>query len=1038
MRHYPAVRHPAFRLPVLRIAAALTAALPLATLAGAQGVSGRPSLQSSFRLGTGGSALCQVQARSVDPAMKGMFDRAYAIVCRDAATPVGRIYALRQGADDPFARLAALRPKQAACSPAGGATIADLGAVTIAQCTLAPGSVGYTVYSLARGKTSYVAEGLAGYDGALQLGLRTIVADRIVPGDIEVATTGTGDPAAFARVQAGSLDVDQALAEGYRRNNSGSYAEAAEFFDTLLQRTEGGPLNQRQLGEYVINRALQKSNLGDFTEADALFAQAQRIPTSDPVQLRLRRNFHVLHLLNQRLLPDAVAELARPLTSISGDAGAVAPGEIDATAAAGLNSGVPMNRRLGVSESVALTPEEKATILDAQALALKGTALRLQGDLPGARAALDTALAQLIAVREGRVSSITRLRAQTMAELSAVAEAGNDFPRAEALLRDAVLLLQTEYPQSAAVNAANARLAGYLGRRGQVDAALALYKQVVGAMTTTGGATTGFENLLAPYFALLTSRLPSQPALVDDFFLASETLVRPGVADTQAVLARELSGGSDDAARLFRQSVNLTRDIERNRIDYARLAALPTPNADEKARTAVLTTTLTALEADQVATQARLGQYPRYRAISTQAMTLAELRKALRPGEGYFKLAEIGDAVYAIFATADDATAYRTGIGAAALERKVDAIRDTISIVENDQPVTYPFDVKQARELYVALMQPIAARLPAVKHLLFEPDGAMLRLPANLLVMEQGGVDAYLKRVTDPKADTFDFTGVHWLGRDIDVSTSLSARSFRDVRIAAPSAAPKEYLGFGQNQPVSAGVTLVSTRSVPTQGGIDCDWPLAAWNHPIAATELRTAQAVIGAGTARVVTGSDFTDTGLLGETDLNQYRILHFATHGLVTAPRPECPARPALLTSFGGPKSDGLLTFREIYDLRLDADIVILSACDTAGKATVAATREAGITVGGGDALDGLVRAFIGAGGRSVLASHWPLPDDYGATERLISGLFSAKPGTSISEAIRASQDVLMAKAETSHPYYWAGFAIVGDGAQPVLKQR
>ncbi len=993
---------------------------------------------NSFRLGTGGSALCQVQARSADAAMKGMFDRAYSLVCRDAATPIGRVYALRAGQDDPVARLDALRKDRVACGEAGGATVADLAGVLLAQCRLTQGNVGYNVYRTKIGKTVYVAEGLAGYDTAVQLALRTIVADRFIPGDIEVATTGSGDPAAFARVQAGSLDIDQALAEGYRRNNSGSYAEAAEFFDTLLQRAEGTNGNSRQLGEYVINRALQKSNLGDFAEADALFAQAKRIPTSDPVQLRLRRNFLVLHLLNQRLLPDAVAELDKPLSSVEGDAATPLPGEIDATAAAGLNSGVPLNRRLGVSESIALTPAEKSAILDAQALQLRGTALRLQGNLPAARLALDNALAQLVAVRDGRVSSIARLRAQTMAELSSVAEADKDYPRAEGLLRDAVLVLQTEYPQSAALNASKARLAGYLARRGQTAAALALFKEVVGTMTTSGGATTGFENLLSPYFALLARQIPTQPALVEDFFLASETLVRPGVADTQAVLARELSGGSDDASRLFRQSVNLTRDIERSRVEYARLASLPAPNPEEQMRSTALTATLTQLEADQVATQAKLAQYPRYRAISTQAMTLAELRKALRPGEAYFKLAEIGDAVYVIYVTADDATAYRAGIGAKALERKVDALRDTISIVENDQPVTYPFDVKQARELFVALMQPIAGKLGSVKHLLFEPDGAMLRLPANLLVMEQPGVDAYLARVKDPKADTFDFTGIHWLGRDIDVSTSLSARAFRDVRNAAPSAAKQEYLGLGHNQPVSNPVRLVSTRSMPTQGGIDCDWPLAAWNNPIAATELNTARSVIGASKATVITGPDFSDTALLNKPDLDQYRILHFATHGLVTAPRPECPARPALLTSFGGPKSDGLLTFREIYDLRLDADIVILSACDTAGKATVAATREAGVTVGGGDALDGLVRAFIGAGGRSVLASHWPLPDDYGATERLISGLFNAAPGTSIGDAIRAGQDVLMAKAETSHPYYWAGFAIVGDGAQPVLKQR
>src|SRR3546814_14063127 len=78
-------------------------------------------------------------------------------------------------------------------------------------------------------------------------------------------------------------------------------------------------------------------------------------------------------------------------------------------------------------------------------------------------------------------------------------------------------------------------------------------------------------------------------------------------------------------------------------------------------------------------------------------------------------------------------------------------------------------------------------------------------------------------------------------------------------------------------------------------------------------------------------------------------FRSIHFATHVLVTAPRPACPARPALVTSFGGGDSDGLLTFQEIFDLRIDADLVILSACDTAGAASVAATRAAGLSGGG-----------------------------------------------------------------------------------------
>jgi CHAT domain-containing protein len=139
-------------------------------------------------------------------------------------------------------------------------------------------------------------------------------------------------------------------------------------------------------------------------------------------------------------------------------------------------------------------------------------------------------------------------------------------------------------------------------------------------------------------------------------------------------------------------------------------------------------------------------------------------------------------------------------------------------------------------------------------------------------------------------------------------------------------------------------------------------------------------------------------------------------------------------LLTSIGGADSDGLLSFGEIFDLKIDADIVILSACDTAGQASAFATREAGIGSGGGSALDGLVRAFIGAGGRSVIASHWPAPDQYEATERLISGLFRSR-GVSVAEAMRNTQIALMDDANTSHPFYWSGFAIVGDGARPLL---
>jgi CHAT domain-containing protein len=305
--------------------------------------------------------------------------------------------------------------------------------------------------------------------------------------------------------------------------------------------------------------------------------------------------------------------------------------------------------------------------------------------------------------------------------------------------------------------------------------------------------------------------------------------------------------------------------------------------------------------------------------------------------------------------------------------------------------------------------------------------------------MDRAGVDAYLAKARRPNDDGFDFTDVQWLGRERDVSTAVSARSFRDVRQVAQSKAVNDYIGFGQNALPQGAVRAASAVRGLLGETESCSWSINEWGKPIAPDELYTASQILGGGKdTEIVIGQAFSDTAIKRRRDLSNYRIMHFATHGLVTAPRPECPARPALMTSFGEGESDGLLTFSEIFDLKIDADLVILSACDTAGKASVAATREAGVTTGGDFALDGLVRAFVGAGGRSVVASHWPVPDDYDATKRLISGLFTAPAGTATATALRTAQVQLMGQRETSHPYYWSGFAIIGDGAAAVIPKQ
>jgi CHAT domain-containing protein len=1019
------------RLTVCFAALALIVAMP------ARAQLERPSLADSFRLGTGGGVLCQVQTQSRSIAIKGIFDRAWALVCRDSARPIGQLYALRGEPNDVMARLADVRKTKARCISEASENVDDIGTVAMLSCQLLDAQVGYKVISVRKRNVTWVAEGLAAYDSALKLGLRTIVADKIVAGTVTVATSSVDDPTAFARVQAATLDPDQAMAEGYRRNNVGNYAEAAEFFDTLQQRLSNSPQDRERLGEYLINRALQKSNLGDFAEADALFAEAQSKPLTDRVQTRLKRNFETVHLLNQQRYDEALVRLDEPVApNVSS---AQLPGsaiEIGSQVAAEINAGLPTNQRLGASESTALTPEERARFLDAQALQLRGTLLRLTGKPAESQPLLDKAMSDVMAVRDGRVVSVIRLRSQILAETGLALEDQRDISGAEAKLRESVVLLETRYPQSAAVNGARARLAAFLARHNKVDDALIEYRQVMASLANAQSYAAGLGNLLAPYFDLLTGSAKNNPSAAADIFLASQLLVRPGIADTQALLARELIEGTNEGSRLFRQSRTLERDIERGRIEIANL--LLVPNQSSAIRSAIEASRLDidALEKEQATTQAKLAEFPQFRAISARTITLEELNGTLKPNEAYLKLSVVGRSVFALFVDKAGAMAYKVPMTANELDQTVDALRETIAVDQGGQTTTYAFDVVLGRKLYVDLLGPVADRAAASKHVIFEPDGGMLRLPLNLLITDQASVDAYQARMAAAGADEFDFRGVQWLGRGRAVTTTVSAKAFRDARTLPLSNATRPYLGLGENMPISSSARRSTQAASVAAGNVDCSWPTAQWNNPISAAELRGAQSLIGLSGSTLITGAGFTDAAVMGRADLADYRIIHFATHGLVTAPRPECPARPALLTSFGGKDSDGLLSFKEIFDMKINADIVILSACDTAGKASVSATREAGLTSGGGNALDGLVRAFIGAGGRTILASHWPAPDDFDATKQLISGLFQANRGTSLGDALEMAQLTLMDQAETSHPYYWSGFAVIGDGSQPVLR--
>lgn len=1014
----------AYKSTLMRMFAASLALIGTAGLSGTGLAQNVPvSLRDSVPIGSNG--LCEAQIQS-PRAGDGLFDRHYLIVCRDASSPVGALHVL--GGSSTGAALASVTSPGAQCrdrrmdnAPQG------LDDVQAQICTSAESPLERMIAAGSNGSRTFAASGLSVYADALRLGLATLATDRQVEGAVEVPLTQAGGNQAFARAQAEAISPDIALDEAYRRSNAGNFADAAEFFAASAEALQGSGAT-----EALLNEALQQSNLGNYMQAASLFAEAQPATTNDPVLARLARNFQAVDALNRGRPQDALAALDVPLPQISDSMEASLQLQIDNALAQRL-SAEHGNAISGAGSN--LTLMERIQLLDAQSGYLNASAMRKMGERDAAETALLASQADIISVREGRVVSILWLRAQILAELANISEDRGDMGGAQALHQQAISMLEANYPASPALTSATARMGGLLARTGRTDEAIALYRNLVSQ--TEGQPPASLRQLFAPYFRLLGARAGDGQAAAD-MFAASQLLLRPGLAQTQAVLARELSAGSDEAAQLFRQATNLTRSIEVLRGQVAQAQRRLDENApNAETELASRTGELDLLRQRQLEVQQQLAAYPRYRAVSEERMELADLQASLRQGEAYLKLVMMGEDAYAIYARPDTARAYPIDASAGDIAEMVDILRDSIAMDLAGQTITYPFEIGTARELYSALMGPVSASLATVDHLIFEPDGAMLRLPANLLVMDDASVSTYTARVSDPEADPYDYRGTAWLGRAMQVTTSVSPSSFRDVRGARASGASGAYLGLGQNLPIAQGSSQAGgTRS--GQFGERCAWSPVTWGNPIPDAELRTASNILQSDGQRVsiLTGGDFTDTHLREMDGLDDYRILHFATHGLVTSPDVDCPPRPALLTSFGDGDSDGLLSFGEIFDLKLDADLVILSACNTASVGGLAASREAGVTMGGDFALDGLVRAFVGAGGRTVVASHWPVPDDYDATGRLISAFFESGTNVSTTQALRRAQMGLMDDAATSHPFYWSAFAVVGDGTIPVRR--
>jgi CHAT domain-containing protein len=487
-------------------------------------------------------------------------------------------------------------------------------------------------------------------------------------------------------------------------------------------------------------------------------------------------------------------------------------------------------------------------------------------------------------------------------------------------------------------------------------------------------------------------------------------------------ISKELGELSQQAAKGGREISRLSDELkaaDQKIPGYEEFEATRNARLNESQR---LEQELTAARADIV------RRFPDYLSLSEpEPLSVADTQRLLKPDEALVAILTGPDSSLVWTVTAERSDWAEVSIGDAALAVEVRALRAGLEPPASggEPPV---FDIARSNRLYELLLGRFAPALAAKKHVMFVATGPLSSLPFQVLVTEPprpglSGADA-LKEAK-------------WLIRTHALSVLPSVQSLAALRkLAATGIAVKPYFGIGDpalggaapdagNSRGGAGAKV--TLAALYRGGRGADLPLLQTLAPLPETadELRRVAHTLGASEDNLVLGRNATKQNLMA-TPLKDYRVVHFATHGLVAGELSGL-LEPALVLSLP-PQStnaeDALLTASEVATLQLNADWAVLSACNTAsGDKT------------GADALSGLARAFFFAGTRALLVSHWAVDSE--STVALTTRTFGYLAKAPQMRRAEAFQKAMVTLIEEGHPpSHWAPFVIVGEGGAVVRK--
>ena len=435
-------------------------------------------------------------------------------------------------------------------------------------------------------------------------------------------------------------------------------------------------------------------------------------------------------------------------------------------------------------------------------------------------------------------------------------------------------------------------------------------------------------------------------------------------------------------------------------------------------------------------------KFPEYaELVDPKPATVERTQKLLKPDEvlvsWYF-----ADNVGYVWAISKDAPVQfvQLPIGRAQIAKEVAQLRKSLDPGVTTIEEIPPFDVMLANQLYQQILAPVESALKGKKIMIVVPHAELGQLPLSVLVT---------KATTQPlKAGTpfASYKTVPFLTKDIAIAQIPSVTALTALR-SLPEGDPnrKSFVGFGdpyfsatqEKQADKAKGTQLATRGIPlalrsapkTAGVSSAELALLP-RLPDTSLEIEDIAKVVGAEPDDIFLHKKASVKQVMS-MDLSNRKVVMFSTHGLVPGELNGL-TQPALALSspdVTGDKDDGLLTMDKVIGLKLNADWVVLSACNTAAGEGAAS-----------EAVSGLGRAFFFAGTKALLVSNWPV--DSVASRQLMTDLFKrqqdnktlAKP-EALRQAMLAQidqggvKDGSTMKYSYAHPLFWAPFMVVGD---------